>query len=197
MLEWIINKWVEIVGAVTGLIYLYFEIKQKIWLWPLGIVTSLFYIVIFFTSKFYADMSLQFYYVFISIYGWYNWTKGNANNNHSLPVINLNKKLGIILFIVHLFILGFIYYILKNYTDSPIPFWDALTTSLSIIATWMLSKKIIELWFIWIFVNFVSMILYIYKGLYPTTVLFFFYGFLSFSGYWEWNKVLKNQTLND
>ena len=188
MTDWIINNWIEITGAVMGLIYLYFEIKQKIWLWPLGIVTSVFYIIIFYTSKFYADMSLQFYYVFISIYGWYNWTKGTNNNNHNLPVINLSKKLGINLFIIHLFILGLIYSILKNHTDSPIPFWDALTTSLSIIATWMLSKKIFELWFIWIFVNFVSMILYIYKGLYPTTVLFLFYSLLSIKGYMEWKK---------
>ncbi|MBN2521247.1 MAG: nicotinamide mononucleotide transporter [Bacteroidales bacterium] len=191
MSEWIIKNWVEIIGALTGLVYLYFEIKQKILLWPLGIITSVFYIVIFYTSKFYADMSLQFYYVFISIYGWYNWIKGAENKNSSLPVINLSKKLGVILFFIHLVILFFIYYILKHYTDSPVPFWDALTTSLSVMATWMLSKKIIELWFIWIFVNFVSMILYIYKGLYPTTILFLFYGLLSYKGYFEWKKDIK------
>ncbi len=191
MTEWVAKNWVEIIGALTGLAYLYFEIKQKIFLWPLGIITSVFYIIIFYTSKFYADMSLQFYYVFISIYGWYNWSKGTENKNSSLPVINLSKKLGIILFFVHLGILYLIYYILKHYTDSPVPFWDALTTSLSIVATWMLSKKIIELWYIWIFVNFVSMILYIYKGLYPTTVLFLFYGLLSYKGYLEWKKDIK------
>src|SRR3989304_901355 len=149
MTEWIIKNWVEIIGAITGLVYLYFEINQKILLWPLGIVTSVFYVIIFYTSKFYADMSLQFYYVFISIYGWYNWSKGAENKIHLLPVINLAQKLGIILFFIHLAIFSAIYYILRYHTDSPIPFWDALTTSLSIVATWMLTKKIIELWFIW------------------------------------------------
>ena len=191
MTEWIIKNWVEIIGAITGLVYLYFEINQKILLWPLGIVTSVFYVIIFYTSKFYADMSLQFYYIFISIYGWYNWKKGKGNKSNSLPVINLTPKLGVILFFIHLAIFSAIYYILRYHTDSPIPFRDALTTSLSIVATWMLTKKIIELWFIWVFVNFVSMILYIYKGLYPTTVLYLFFGLLSFKGYFEWKKGLK------
>jgi nicotinamide mononucleotide transporter len=74
--EWISNNFIEIFGAVTGIVYVFLEIRQTIWLWPVGIITSAVYIWVFFTSKFYADMSLQGYYLVISFLGWYWWAKG-------------------------------------------------------------------------------------------------------------------------
>ena len=76
--NWISNNFIEIFGAVTGIIYVFLEIRQTIWLWPVGIITSAVYIWVFFTSKFYADMSLQGYYLVISILGWYWWAKGTG-----------------------------------------------------------------------------------------------------------------------
>ena len=74
--DWLSNNWIEIFGAITGIIYVFLEIRQNIWLWPVGIVTSAVYIIVFFTSKFYADMSLQGYYLVISFVGWYWWVRG-------------------------------------------------------------------------------------------------------------------------
>ena len=73
--DWITNNYIEIFGAITGIIYVFLEIRQNIWLWPVGIITSGVYIWIFFTGKLYADMSLQGYYLVISILGWYWWVK--------------------------------------------------------------------------------------------------------------------------
>ena len=74
--SWLLNNYIEIFGAVTGVIYVFLEIRQTIWLWPVGILTSAVYIWVFFTGKIYADMSLQVYYLVISILGWYWWVKG-------------------------------------------------------------------------------------------------------------------------
>ena len=74
--DWIASNWIEIFGALSGIIYVFLEIRQNIWLWPVGIVTSAVYIVVFFTSKFYADMSLQGYYLVMSCIGWYWWAQG-------------------------------------------------------------------------------------------------------------------------
>ena len=82
----------------------------------------------------------------------------------------------------------FIALILERFTDSPLPYWDALTTALSITATWMLARKILEQWYLWILVNTISLVLYVYKGLYPTVVLFSFYAALSLVGYVQWRK---------
>lgn len=192
MWEWILLNIIEIIGAALGLLFLYFEIKQNALLWPLGVLTSLFYIVIFFKAKFYADMGLQVYYVIISIYGWYYWLKGNEKNAQTLvSVSRISAKLSIILVLVTIPIFLLIAYVLINFSDSPIPYWDAFTTALSITATWMLARKILEQWLVWILVNAVSLGLYLYKGLYPTVVLFAFYTILSFVGYWQWKRDVK------
>lgn len=84
-------------------------------------------------------------------------------------------------------------FILERFTDSPVPIGDAFTTALSITATWMLARKIIEHWWLWVVVDGVSLALYIYKGLYPTSVLFVFYTAMSVVGYYQWKKEMIEQ----
>jgi len=100
----------------------------------------------------------------------------------------LSWKLGIILFLITVSIYFLVVYILQNYTDSPVSYKDSLVTSLSIIATWMLAKKIIQHWFVWIFVNFFSVYLFYTRELYLTAILFIIYGALSVVGYLNWKK---------
>ncbi|HPD96147.1 MAG TPA: nicotinamide riboside transporter PnuC [Tenuifilaceae bacterium] len=191
MMSWLVNHYVELFGAVTGLIYLFLEIKQKVWLWPLGVVTSAFYIYIFFVSKFYADMGLQVYYLVISFYGWYYWLHGGKNKEANLlPVTHTPVKMVFGLVVVTVIFFFVIRFILFRFTDSPVPTGDAFTTALSITATWMLARKFIEHWWLWVVINAVSLALYVYKGLYPTSVLFVFYTTMSFVGYRQWKKEL-------
>jgi nicotinamide mononucleotide transporter len=190
-MEWLINNYIEVIGAVTGLIYLYLEIRQNIWLWPVGIITSAFYIYIFFVSKFYADMGLQVYYLVISIYGWHHWlTGGKGQNRDELPITRIDWRTALILLPITIAIFAIIAFVLIRYTDSPVPLGDAFTTALSITATWMLARKIIEQWWVWVVVNLVSLGLYVYKGLYPTSVLFFFYFSMAIVGYFEWKRAM-------
>ncbi|MFC2097791.1 nicotinamide riboside transporter PnuC [Bacteroidota bacterium] len=194
LLFWAKSNYIEILGAVSALIYLYFSIKQNVLLWPLGIITSVLYVYVFFNSGFYADMGLNVYYVIISIYGWYYWTKGRGetqNKKKNLPVVSLNRKLSIKLCIIGLLIFVIIAYVLVKFTDSQVPYWDAFTTAGSIIATWMLARKIIEHWLIWVVVDLVSLALYIYKDLYATSVLFIVYTTMAVVGYVTWKKDLK------
>lgn len=189
-MDWLAEHYIEIFGAVTGLLFLYLEIKENVWLWPVGIVTSALYIYIFYYTKFYADMSLQFYYLGVSIYGWWRWVRGVEADSSSegLPVIRLKSRLGINLLIFTIAIFALMAYVLTNYTDSTVPIGDAFTTALSITATWMLTRKILDMWFLWMVANGVSLGLYLYKGLYPTSVLFFFYFAMSIVGYLQWKK---------
>lgn len=190
MIDWIIKNWIEIFAALSGLIYLYLEIKGNILIWPLGILTSSLYIIVFYNSGFFADMALNLYYVLISIYGWYLWSKNIRNDNQKIVVKNVTSVQIVILTFASVLIFLIIHYILYNHTTSTVPFGDSFTTALSIVATWMLAKRIIEQWFIWIVVNIVSLSLYIYKGLYPTVILFAFYTLMSFVGYFEWKKLM-------
>jgi nicotinamide mononucleotide transporter len=191
---WLEANWVEVVGAIFGIIYVWFSIKQSILTWPLGLITSILYIYVFFVSKFYADMALQFYYVWISIYGWILWQKGSTKHHKAeVKVTRVTNRLYLFLTVAFILIYIPIYIILKYYTDSPVPIGDTFTTALSIVATWMLARKYIEHWILWIVVDAVSMALYLYKGLYLTTALFAVYIFAAIWGYYEWRKELKVQ----
>ena len=227
--DWLSKNWIEIFGAVTGIIYVFLEIRQNFWLWPVGIVTSSVYIWVFFSSKFYADMSLQWYYLVISCLGWYWWLKGSGHKiqgtgkekkNSPIPegegnvkydagsveerekrklgdeeterlrVTRLRLKTGVILSCVFVIIYVIIWLLLSRLTDSPVPAWDSFITSLSIVATWMLARKIYEHWYLWIVVNSVSITLFIIKGLYPTVILYVIYCLMSFAGLKEWRRTL-------
>lgn len=189
MIEWLIYNWIEVFGVVTGLLFLYFEIKENYLMWPLGLISAALYSVVFYQSKFYADMSLQVYYVVISFYGWYIWTKaGKTEKKEDVPIIKLKLKPALMYLSISVILFVLYSNILIKYTDSTIPFWDSFTTALSIVATYMLTKKIMEQWLVWIVVDLVSMGLYISKGLYPTAVLFAIFAALAFVGYWQWKK---------
>ncbi len=194
ILLWISQNYIELLGSIFGLLYILFSIKQNIWCWPIGFITSALYIYVFFISKFYADMGLQVYYLVISLYGWYHWMFGAKNKKQDdLKITKTGLRVGIILFLANAVTFIFIAYILVNFTDSEIPYWDAFTTSASFVATWMLARKMIEHWIIWIIVDLVSLGLYIYKGLYPTVILFAVYTILALLGYLEWKKAIKKQ----
>ena len=205
--SWLINNYIEIFGAVTGVIYVFLEIRQTIWLWPVGIITSAVYIWVFLTSKIYADMSLQVYYLLISCLGWYWWMKGTGQRaqgeglkdkkesgrrgevlKEELQVTRLKLKTGLILAVVFVLLYFILYMVLTRLTDSPVPMRDSFITSLSIIATWMLARKIYGHWYLWIVVNFVSAVLFLTRGLYPTVILYLVYGIMSFAGLVAWKK---------
>jgi len=213
--DWLSNNYIEVFGTITGIVYVFLEIRQTIWLWPVGIITSAVYIWVFFTSKFYADMSLQGYYLVISCLGWYWWAgrkngskedgekgeKGEKGRNEdeaksTLQVTRLKFRTGIILGVVFILLYALMWLILSRLTDSPVPGWDSFLTSLSIVATWMLARKIYEHWFLWIVVNTVSFIIYFTKGLYPTVVLYFIYAVMSFIGLKAWKKTFSDNIVS-
>jgi nicotinamide mononucleotide transporter len=217
---WISNHFIEVFGAVTGILYVFLEIRQNLWLWPVGIATSATYIWVFFHGKLYADMSLQVYYLVVSILGWYWWIRGTGHRaqgigqnsakevsateeemvdakttdaNARLVVHRINLRSGIILLIFFVLLYFVILYVLSRFTDSPVPEFDSLITSLSVVATWMLARKIFEHWYLWIVVNALAAILFFRRGLYPTVILYFVYFIMSFAGFLEWRKSLTKK----
>jgi len=230
---WLSDNFIELFGAIAGVLYVILEVKQNRWLWFVGILTSAVYIWVFFKGKLYADMSLQGYYLVISFMGWYWWTKGEGEKRRvgegerrrrgeeergrrgewesggkgereknegesgrvgerekrELEVTRIKRRTAIILAIVFVILYVAMYLILSRLTDSPVPQWDSFITSLSIVATWMLARKIYEHWYLWIIVNTVSAILFISRGLYPTVVLYTVYCMMSFVGLIAWKKM--------
>ena len=188
---WLLTNHIQVLGAILGLIYIFFSIKQNIFTWPVGLLTSVLHVIVFFQSKLYADMGLQLYYVVISIYGWYFWLRGKTKEKKQAPVRSASTQLKIKLIFASLLLYGLILYILLRFTDSDVPYMDSLTTALSIVATWMLAKKYIGQWIIWIFVDAISAGLYVYKGLWAFVVLYLVFTLMAFKGFTEWKKDLN------
>lgn len=189
------EKVLEYFGVFTGLLYLFLEIKQHKSMWIVGFLTSLVYVFVFFFSKIYADMGLNIYYVFISIYGFWKWSRQTSSTEtttiqpkSTILYRHLNIKLSIGLFFSLACIYYILYYILRHWTDSPIPVGDAFTTAVGIIATWMLAQRIIEHWILWVIVNLVSVYLYYLRELYPTMFLYVCYAILAIVGLYTWKK---------
>ena len=192
MISWIGDNFVEILGVVFSLLYLLFSIKQNILLWPTGMISAILYMAVFYQSKFYADMGLNGYYFLISIYGWVQWSaRDKKKGGGGLQLTRIKLKYGAVLGIITILAFAVIGFILDRYTDSPVPYWDAFTTALSFTATWMLARKIIEHWILWVIVDVVSMGLYLYRGLYPTLLLFAIYTVMAVLGYIQWKKTLQ------
>ena len=185
----------EFVGLIIGLLYLYLEYKANIWLWPVGVIMPLVYIVIFYHSKFYADMGIYIYYFFVSIYGWYIWSK-SLKQTDEIMISHLPRRYLVKLATIFLITFAVIAYVLIRFTDSPVPYGDSFTTSLSILAMWMLAHKYIEQWLLWIVVNIVSTGLYFWKGLDTTAVLFIVYSIIPVFGYFKWKKMMVEQQQN-
>src|ERR1035437_4558105 len=185
------TNWVEIIGVILSLIYIYLSIEQKVSLWIFGFLSSALYIVVFFQTKFYADMSLQFYYLVISVYGWFSWKKGSQDSGQELPATKTSNRLTIQLCLSSIVIYFIYYLVLAKFTDSTIPKADSLVGMLSVVGTWMLARKLIENWLVWIVADGIATGLFIYKGLYPTSILFLIYCVMAVVGYFQWKKQLN------
>ena len=191
IINYISKNWIEITGVVLSLIYLYLSIRQKVGLWFFGIISSIFYTVVFVESGLYADMSLQVYYIAISIYGWIHWKKGHISQKEEIPATFMASKDWIIAGIGTVVVCLLYYFILTRYTDSTVPVTDSIVGALSVVGTWMLAKKFIENWLVWIVADAICVGLYIYKDLYPTSVLNVIYTIMAGVGYWQWKKGMK------
>ena len=184
----------ELIGTFIGLIYLWLEYRASIYLWIVSIIMPAIYIFIYYEAGLYADFGINIYYLGAAVYGWLIWKYGNKTKEQKeLPITSMPKRNWLKLFIVFIIAQFVIAWALINFTDSNVPWWDAFTTALSIIGMWMLARKYLEQWWIWIVVDIVCVGLYMYKELYFTSGLYALYAIIAISGWWNWKRLMKSQ----
>ncbi len=179
----------EIIAVILGLISVYLVTRQNVWCYPLGIVSVFLYIFIFYDVKLYADMGLQVFFIVLQAYGWYEWLYGGEGNTE-LNVAWGTKRIyffSAIFTVITTAVMGFI---LHKLTNASLPYVDSFLAVLSMVAQWMMAKKYIESWILWVIVNIGSIGMYTFKGLYFTTFLYVVYFGLAILGYKEWRRSL-------
>ena len=182
------TSWLEIAAVAIALAMVGCNIREIHWGWPLAIVSSLMYFAIFWRNKLYGDASLQIFFVVVAFWGWYQWLRGHRADGTSLRVTRLTRR-GLVLTVAACALLwpatGLF---LKTYTDTDVPWWDAFPTAVSLVGQFLLGRKYIENWAVWIVVNVVSVTLFAYKGLWLTVALYAVFIALSVVGWRAWQQ---------
>jgi nicotinamide mononucleotide transporter len=179
--------WTEILGFVTGAASVLLAVQESAWNWPVGIANNFFFLILFWKAKLYADAILQIVYVVISIFGWWNWVRGGAGRTE-LPIGRTSTRSGIMLALVTVAATALLTVALHRFTDSAVPFWDGITTALSLTAQYMLSRKLLENWWVWMTADVIHIALYCYKSLYLTGALYLLFFAMCIAGYVGWRK---------
>ena len=190
MTEFISAHWLDITTTLLGLLYILFEYRASVWLWFVGFLMQALGIVLYYQKGLYADCGMEFYYLTMTVYGYWKWVHGSAEKKE-LPITQFPRRLIIPWLAVILAIWGIIYWLLITFTNSNVPAADSFTTALSIVGIWALAHKFLEQWFIWIAVDVVTSVLYFYKDIPFKASLYALYVVIAIFGYLKWRKMIK------
>jgi nicotinamide mononucleotide transporter len=174
----------EDLGFITGALTVWLTVVENVWTFPIGIANDIFFFILFLQASLFADMSLQILYIILGVQGWYLWLHGGKNKT-ALLVSSISKKELLILALSAVVATYALTIYLQHIQDSA-PFWDALTTVLSIAAQYMLNKKFLENWYCWILADIIYIPLYAYKQLYLTSIVYVIFLLICLFGLRAW-----------
>lgn len=186
-------SWTEIAGFVTGGLCVWLVVRRNIWNFPIGIANNIFFIALFVQAGLYADASLQVVYVGLGLLGWYWWLHG-GERRAQLRTRHTPKEVWVAAAVVIAGGTVLLHWLLTIHTDSTVAGWDALTTTMSLVAQVMLNRKWIGNWFVWIAVDVIYVGLYAAKGLWLTSVLYAVFLGLCVAGLRQWRASLEEET---
>lgn len=191
------TSWFEAIAVLLGIASVWYARRENILVYPTGIVSVLIYVFICFNARLYADAGINLFYFAMSVYGWYNWTRGGVNSTELLITRNnkVQQCMSVVLTLAAYWaILGLIWLFNRNDTDymqSYVPWVDSFTTAVFLIGMLLMAKKKVENWVYWIIGDIVSIPLYFMKGLVFTSFQYTVFLAIAFLGYVEWNRRWK------
>lgn len=190
-------KAIDMAGLVLGLVYLWLEFKANIWLWLVSVVMPIVHGYLYWERGLYADFGMEIYYVLAAIYGYAMWRWGRqrsgGENAAERPITRFPLRQIVPTAVVGLVLWAVIYQVLIRFTDSSVPLCDSFTTALSMVALWALAQKYAEQWLLWLVVDAVCTVLYVYKQIQFTAILYAFYTVMAVLGYRSWLRKIRTQ----
>lgn len=183
--------WLELVAAVLALVMVGCNMRELHWGWPLAIVSSLLYVGVFAQQRIYGDAGLQVFFAVVAFWGWFQWLRGRRADGQALAVARLSPSgaLGAVLATAALWPAVALF--LMRFTNSDVPWRDGFVTGASLVGQYLLGRKFIENWIVWLVVNLVSVGLFVHKGLWLTTALYAVFAVLSLAGWLAWRARLR------
>lgn len=186
--------WIEVAGFLTGALCVLLVVRQNIVNFPVGIANCVFYFVVFTQAGLYADAGLQVVFLVLGVQGWWLWLRGGPDRTPlKVQPLPTNQLVGVLVAVAASTALLTV--LLLQLTESTVPFWDALTTSLSLGAQWLLNRKHIANWYFWIIADVLFIALYFHKDLRLTSLLYAFFLGLCFLGVRQWRASVRTPDL--
>jgi len=185
------TTWLEIVAVALSLAMVGCNIREIHWGWPLAAIASLMYFALFWRSRLYGDASLQIFFAAVAGWGWFQWLRGHRADGSELHIARLSRRGAVLAVVSALVLWPLTGLFLKHYTDTDVPWWDAFPTAASVVGQFLLGRKFIENWLVWIVVNVVSVGLFAYKSLWLTVGLYIVFIALSWVGWRQWQRALQ------
>ena len=184
----------EITAVFFGFLSVWFSKKNKIWVFPTGMISTSIFVYLLFKWDLLGDMMINGYYFIMSVYGWYVWTR-KIDDTQVTPISKINfreKKISITIFFATLLFVFVIYKIFDKWT-SWVAYADTITTAIFFVGMWLMAKRKIENWIFWIIGDIISVPLYLYKGFTFTSFQYLGFTFIAIFGYLAWKKNLNKQ----
>lgn len=186
------TTWLEYVAVFAGIASVWFSRLENIWVYPVGLISTIIYIYLSFKYHLLGEAAVNFYYTIMSFYGWILWAKKNQQHEHAVVITSSSQKewrnqfLFFAFFYVTIFIA--LTYLKKGFASGAIPWADALASATAFTGMWLMARKKVESWYWWIATNFTSIPLYFVKGLVFTSVFYAVLLVFAFWGLAEWKK---------
>jgi nicotinamide mononucleotide transporter len=180
---------IEIAGFLTALTGVYLTIRQNRFCWPVNMMSAAIYAFFFMEIRLYADAVLQLFFIVMGVFGWISWSRKTEET--PLAVSRIRMRESVLLLLVAISVMLLLGHLLQKHTDASIPYLDSFCFALSIIATWLAARKILESWTLWIITDAIYTGMYLYKASYLTALLYLIFIVLAVSGYREWKRTIS------
>jgi len=200
MTDFVAAHWLDITTTILGLAYILLEYRASVWMWAVGFVMQALGIVLYYQKGLYADCGMEFYYLSMTVYGYWRWVAPQRTNsdvhkssqiNDGAPIRHFPRRLLLPWLAATGAVWALIYWLLVTFTNSNVPLADSFTTALSIVGIWALAHKYLEQWFIWIIVDIVTSVLYFYKDIPFKASLYALYVVIAVFGYFKWRSLVQ------
>jgi nicotinamide mononucleotide transporter len=184
---------VEMLAFVLSLAMVVCNIRVNVAAWPLAIVASLLYFLLFWGSRLYGEATLQLFFVAVAGWGWWQWLRGRDADGSALHVRLLSGRGRLSVLAAVALAWPLLGAFLRQATDTDVPWWDALPTAGSVAGQWLLGRKYVENWPVWVAVNAVSVGLFAWKGLWLTALLYLLFLLMALWGWRTWLRLARSR----
>jgi nicotinamide mononucleotide transporter len=192
--DWQLLHSIELVATLLAVAYVVLALKHSIWCWPAALLSTLLFTHVMWDSALLSDALLHIYYAGMAVYGWWRWRQLQQQSGQAQPVYEWVWQRHLLLISLTAMAGLLLGYLMANYTHADFAYLDAQTTAFSLVATWLVAKKLLSNWLYWVVIDAVSIFVYAQKHLYFLTALFMLYTVIAVVGYFVWRSQYQMQT---